>query len=441
MMRRGGSDRLVLFYGLLWTIYIVTQFRMPWTELLYSEDTPNGGIRQVFFTVGALLALRRLIYTNTLGQLLTMHMGGLLLGALMLVSMLWSSDASLTLKRSLIFVFGYLLLVTLVHAPKWPMRYYMTVIVHGMGWIAWLSIIAYLVFPKTCTTLSIRPGLAGLTVHPNVFGPCLGMAWGLGLGLPAFSKLEIHTKRFLMLGILLALCMTQSMTALLATIAATLLYVVLTIDGYRARCCLLAAFAAICVVPLLGFHHLTALGLELIGRDASMSGRDVLWSRVFDVSLQSPLYGSGYGSFWYEGRGRELVHTWNPRQAHNAYLDVFVDLGALGLLLVLLVIPYRLLVAWQLHASHRGSHQRRAVAAFVSMSAGVLLLGAFGESFLLKLDKFQFFCLFWGILVMENYDHNHLSAEFHALDPRGAHAPQLSPRRGIVTTWLASTPT
>jgi hypothetical protein len=82
-MRDHGTDKLVLGFGLLWMIYVVTQFRMPWHELTYTEDTPDSGMRQFFFPLGAAIALRRMLYTGTTHRILGMHLGGLLLGLLM----------------------------------------------------------------------------------------------------------------------------------------------------------------------------------------------------------------------------------------------------------------------------------------------------------------------------------------------------------------------
>jgi len=440
-VRAGGVDRAVLIYGLLWMVYIVTQFRMPWTPLTYSEEAPTGGIRQVFFTLGVMFAMRRLIYTRTTNQILGMHMGGLLLGILLVASVLWSTDPTLTIKRSMVYVFGYLMILSLVHVPKWPLRYYMVVIVNGMGWIAWISIIAYFVFPKSCTTLSIRPGLAGLTVHPNVFGPCLEMAWGIGLGMPCWTRFQKGHKYFLMAGLMIALLMSNSITALIATVVATGLYVVLTTDSYKSGVLILAALAGGAIVQFIGLSNLKSFFFQLVGRDESMSGRDTLWSDVFNAGMLSPVFGSGYGAFWYEGRGRELTGTWNPRQAHNAYIDVFVDIGVLGLLLVLIVVHYKMVSAWQNHAGKRGTRQRNAVAAFVSMGVGLCFIGAFGESFLLKLDKFQFFCFFWGIMVLENYDKNNVTAEFAALDIEHPVVAKNKKRKLVKTPMIRPAPT
>jgi len=414
-LRQNGTDRLVLAYGVLWLIYVVTQFRMPWTPLSHDGSTTTN-MRQAFFTIGVVLAVRRMIYTRTLNQLLGMHLGGLLLGGMLLASVVWSTNTTLTIKRSLVYVFGYLMLIALVHIPRHPMRFFMTAVVHATGWIAWISILAHWLLPAECTTLTIRPGLAGLSSHPNVFGPCLEMAWGLALGLPTWSRSQKAHKWLMMIGLIVALVMSNSVTALLATAVGTLVYFGLTTSNYRAGALILATIAAGTIAQVIGIANLKAAFFGMVGRDATMSGRDELWTDVLDYGMASPILGGGYGAFWYEGRGLELTGTWNPRQAHNSYLDVFVDLGVLGLLLILVVVHYQILIGFWRHGARRGTRQRCAVAALVSMSAGLLCIGAFGESFLLKLDKFQFFVLFWGVMLLENRDRNHITAEFAALD-------------------------
>ncbi|MFN3242447.1 MAG: O-antigen ligase family protein [Planctomycetota bacterium] len=228
--------------------------------------------------------------------------------------------------------------------------------------------------------------------------------------------------------------MSNSVTALIATAVATGIYALMTCPAYRAGAYLLSGLALGAIVKFIGVGTIKSFFFELVGRDESMSGRDTLWADVFNAGMKSPVFGSGYGAFWYEGRGRELTGTWNPRQAHNAYIDVFVDIGVLGLLLVLAVVHYRLLGAWQRHAGRRGTRRRNAVAAFVSMALGLCFVGAFGESFLLKLDKFQFFVLFWGVMVLENSDENDVSAEFDELERQHPLASPQRHKRPLVST-------
>ena len=59
--------------------------------------------------------------------------------------------------------------------------------------------------------------------------------------------------------------------------------------------------------------------------------------------------------------------------------------------------------------------QRRAVTAILAMAVSLCFATAFSESFFLKLDKIQFFVLFWGVLLLENRDANNIEAEFRGL--------------------------
>jgi hypothetical protein len=64
------------------------------------------------------------------------------------------------------------------------------------------------------------------------------------------------------------------------------------------------------------------------------------------------------------------------------------------------------------------------------MAIAVSLLGiyAFGESFLLKMDKLPAFVLLWSAALLENRDTNHIAAEFHGEpDPPGREGPLRCP--------------
>jgi O-antigen ligase len=91
-----------------------------------------------------------------------------------------------------------------------------------------------------------------------------------------------------------------------------------------------------------------AAGLvETVGRDATLTGRTVLWKQVLNLTA-NPLFGAGYESFWL---GERLETMWrinweHPNQAHNGYLEIFLDLGWVGLTLlsVVMVSGYRSVV-------------------------------------------------------------------------------------------------
>ncbi len=81
-----------------------------------------------------------------------------------------------------------------------------------------------------------------------------------------------------------------------------------------------------------------------VGRDPTLTGRSNIWNAVLSTNT-NPLIGTGYESFWL---GPRLPRVWQlaggVNEAHNGYLEVYLDLGLVGvfLLLVFLMACYRI---------------------------------------------------------------------------------------------------
>ena len=79
--------------------------------------------------------------------------------------------------------------------------------------------------------------------------------------------------------------------------------------------------------------------LDLLGRDATLTDRTRLWTDVIELQ-DSPVIGVGFESFWLGERAVILAEEWwwHPNQAHNGYLETYLNLGFVGLFLLLAVI-------------------------------------------------------------------------------------------------------
>jgi exopolysaccharide production protein ExoQ len=80
--------------------------------------------------------------------------------------------------------------------------------------------------------------------------------------------------------------------------------------------------------PFLGGSNVAAFSSSL-GRDATLTGRTEVWAALLPVLKQQLLLGYGFGSFWTDAR-REL---YDIPTAHSGYLDILLELGAVGLAL------------------------------------------------------------------------------------------------------------
>ena len=130
--------------------------------------------------------------------------------------------------------------------------------------------------------------------------------------------------------------------------------------------CFMMGCAVILIHSMWGKHHpallkwgipafflgyvVLGLGLGLndmvtskLGRDATYTGRTNIWNAVLSVEI-NPLLGTGYDSFWL---GPRLYHVWSiagpVNQAHNGYLEFYLNLGIVGLFLLtgLMISCYR----------------------------------------------------------------------------------------------------
>jgi O-antigen ligase len=66
------------------------------------------------------------------------------------------------------------------------------------------------------------------------------------------------------------------------------------------------------------------------GRDSSLTDRTVVWKALVPVAMRHPILGNGFGSFWVP-RTREYFKI---SEGHSGYLDVLLELGFVGIVLV-----------------------------------------------------------------------------------------------------------
>ncbi len=87
----------------------------------------------------------------------------------------------------------------------------------------------------------------------------------------------------------------------------------------------------------MGLLELVILSL---GRDMTLTGRTDIWNDLMAIGYKNPSFGSGYGSFWIGNLTHDLwdKYPFEVKSAHNGYLDVFLELGVVGLFLLITVI-------------------------------------------------------------------------------------------------------
>ena len=102
---------------------------------------------------------------------------------------------------------------------------------------------------------------------------------------------------------------------------------------------------ALCLVIILTGGLLQVLGggdaiAHALGRESNLSGRTEIWAAVIPA-VPNSIVGAGFESFWISPNvvifQRALVGWWHPEglnEAHNGYIEVYLNLGWVGVVLV-----------------------------------------------------------------------------------------------------------
>ena len=136
-----------------------------------------------------------------------------------------------------------------------------------------------------------------------------------------------------LIGILYLLRLAHSATATISLFVAILIVVFVGIRSIKnfIGTYMLAALVLVAAAEL-------AFGIsgrlsESLGRGSEMSGRTVLWANCLEVQ-PNPIFGTGFQSFWLGERLKRMAafyQGWHPGGAHNGYLDMYLNLGLIGL--------------------------------------------------------------------------------------------------------------
>lgn len=95
---------------------------------------------------------------------------------------------------------------------------------------------------------------------------------------------------------------------------------------------------------------------SMIGKSPDMTGRTTIWKIVLDLIDQRPIQGWGWTSYWVPWvepyNGLVVLNGIPYYQAHNAFLDVWLQLGVVGLGLFVLLVGITFVRIWRLAVRH-----------------------------------------------------------------------------------------
>jgi len=98
------------------------------------------------------------------------------------------------------------------------------------------------------------------------------------------------------------------------------------------------AYALVGLGAVLAFWLFRDAIFTALGRSSDLTGRETIWQAVLERAVQHPLIGWGYSTPWIAGDPSFdewiIDHGQTVVQAHNMWVDVFFQLGAIGVFLI-----------------------------------------------------------------------------------------------------------
>jgi O-antigen ligase len=202
------------------------------------------------------------------------------------------------------------------------------------------STIIILFFPSVGIMSGVHEGSwRGIFTHKNTLGKITVLS--LILFTTSLEKCKGNFSKYVLIfGSLLSLFLlirSESLSAYLLTFIFIISVVLVNVFRLFKKdwLFLLVLFVLVIIfVTLLLIKNFETL-LMMLGRDVTFTGRIPLWRELIKIGLDNPL-GFGYGTFWVGDSNPSVIIynriPWRPSHAHNGYLDVWIQLGWIGLL-------------------------------------------------------------------------------------------------------------
>ena len=262
------------------------------------------------------------------------------------VSFLWSDYPFVSFKRW-IKAIGNVIMVLVILTEEHPYE--------AIGVI--LRRLAFLLLPLSVLFIKYYPDLGrGYHMGKPMFTGVAGTKNGLGviclLSAIYFSwnmlisrsegnasGQSLHYSIYLIIIPMIAwlLYMANSATSLACMVVAVCLFVVGRQPVVVREPRRILAIGIACIV-LFGIMELTFdvkdTVITMLGRRPDLTTRVPMWEDLLSM-VRNPIVGFGYESFWLGARRQYMVEHWGiVCQAHNGYLEMYLNMGLIGLLFV-----------------------------------------------------------------------------------------------------------
>ncbi|MEM9007490.1 MAG: O-antigen ligase family protein [Cyanobacteria bacterium P01_F01_bin.86] len=313
----------------------------------YMRPNVPGPIGKIWALLGFLI-IPLLIFRKWKGfaYVATRDFLPILMVLLALLSASWSinSTATLAYGRALVAstAFG------IYFATRYSLKEQLNIIFRIILVFTILSFLAGLLVPSYGTSF-VRGGVwQGIYRHKNELSGAMALATSSFLVVALYGLKKQRSAA--LLGALLGffLLLSSEGKGSLAIFSGSLFLLPLhkmVKQEYRLRVVTFIVFLlTLSLVSISTIVNLEFIVVDLLGKSLALNSRQPLWTLLIDLGMQKPWLGFGYGGFWIDPSNAQAVAVEFPwisgvgtggGNAHNGYVELFIQLGFLGLIPVI----------------------------------------------------------------------------------------------------------
>lgn len=257
-------------------------------------------------------------------------------------SILWSFDPQITFTRSIALVgtslFG------LYFATRYRLEDQLQNLAIAFGIVIFLSFSTAIFIPKYGIMSGIHEGAwRGVYIHKNGLGKMMVLSSSIFL-------IGVNNKNYKTLNCLglslsiLLLVFSKSSSAIGTLVFLYTIFLILKVFRWKYEL-MIPVLLAVLLIGISGFFFLTEYMDALLisaGKDPTLTGRTDLWIWALDDIGKRPWLGYGYGAFWqdFSSKAASIRYAagWHVTHAHNGLLNLWLDIGLLGVFILTLGI-------------------------------------------------------------------------------------------------------
>jgi O-antigen ligase len=392
--RQNPNASRALWIPWLWMMNLGSRSVSSWLDLsnplLIQSSTIEEGSpadRLFFLTLivaaSIVLSRRRISWTSIFRNNLWLTLFFLYCG----ISVIWSDFPFIALKRWFKSI-GEVLVVLVLLTDREPLKAVETVLKRTAYVLIPVSILFIKYYGDLGRSYDPWTGEAfftGITTNKNTLGIvclvgglfflCTLLAQWRQRSTKAAKKSDLFVTALFLFMIAWLFGIADSKTPLITFLFASLIITALQFAHIRRHIGSYLVVGALLFSVLQLSLNVTDIVIESAGRDTTLTGRTDIWKFVLEMGT-NPLIGTGFESFWL---GERLQAAWaifdfRPTQAHNGYLEIYLNLGFIGLFLLSgLILSGYLSLRRRLTASPGQERTEMAIFDFAAFGMGYLV--------------------------------------------------------------------